>query len=731
MRAPPWPTLSPPAIVAESLLAVGQPIRTALRPGAAAPAAHVVRALAAGIALPGATDPAPEWLHPTQRRAYSRTLAALRRHRGALLAEPTGSGKTFIALAVAGRWQRGPIACIVPAGLAPQWRAAAHQVGLPLVVATHQQVSRGRLPVGTKGLVLVDESHHFRHPQILRYGHLADFLVGRPALLISATPIVNRVDDLAHQLRLVVRDDALALDGLASLTGSLASAPEALGALVILTDAARDRIPLRTVETTRTPIARTGRVLLAGIDKLGLSTDQGAARLIRGVLWRALASSPAALAAGLRRYQLLLAHAVDARAAGRNLSRQILRQWVGQAGDQLVLWELLPDLITASDLALEDDLRLTELIRGAETAASEGDPRLEQLAALLRDGKRTLVFTTARDTVAWLRRRLPDPVGWCTGEAAGLGPMRISRSALFTAFATEAGPRVLVASDVAAEGLDLQSAERVVHYDLPWTETRLRQREGRAARLGSRHAVVSVVRFEPPAELERRLRQSDAIARSARAAASAGIGVEDVWQWRDVLARRFAGSPSIEGVAAVCSRHSGALAGVTFEGDRGQTAIAPVLLWLDRDGGPRSDPGWLAARLDEAAHGRDRRWEQAELAGALDSLAAPVARRLRRAHQARWEASPGGATARIVVRRLTADARAAARDRNAARLRHLERALGIVCGGLTAGEARLLDRCVQASDDHLLATIAALVPRDPLPAAIPARLIGVVLFGPG
>ncbi|MBI3746094.1 MAG: hypothetical protein HY264_06140 [Chloroflexi bacterium] len=42
----------------------------------------------------------------------------------------------------------------------------------------------------------------------------------------------------------------------------------------------------------------------------------------------------------------------------------------------------------------------------------------------------------------------------------------------------------LLASDVAAEGLNLQRAGRIVHYDLPWTAVRLEQRDGRALRQG-------------------------------------------------------------------------------------------------------------------------------------------------------------------------------------------------------------------------------------------------------
>ena len=171
--------------------------------------------------------------------------------------------------------------------------------------------------------------------------------------------------------------------------------------------------------------------MLRGIDELRLSTDGGVARLLRGLLWRALASSPAALLGALRRYESLLAHAADARADGRTLSRQRLRQWVGVVAEQLVLWELLPDDAGNTDLILDDALTLRRLIDTARAAVRATDPKLDQLRTLLSDGRPTLVFCAARDTVDYLRRRLGGFPGWCTGEAAGIGSLRVSRNGLF------------------------------------------------------------------------------------------------------------------------------------------------------------------------------------------------------------------------------------------------------------------------------------------------------------
>jgi hypothetical protein len=62
-------------------------------------------------------------------------------------------------------------------------------------------------------------------------------------------------------------------------------------------------------------------------------------------------------------------------------------------------------------------------------------------------------------------------------------------------------------------------------------------------------------------------------------------------------------------------------------------------------------------------------------------------------------------------------------------LAELERALAILSGGLTAGEARLAASLARASDVELLASFARLPPSDRPPEAVAPRLFGLILFG--
>jgi hypothetical protein len=258
VRCSAWPAT--PRIVAEALVAVADPLLTIIRPGPGAAGAAVAASLAQSLSPPEATDRAPSWLLPEQVRSFRRTLYAVRHFGGALLADPVGSGKTYVALAVAAALNRGPTACLVPATLLDQWAAVAARLGVPITLCSHQQVSRGRLPERSRGLVVIDESHHFRNQRTRRYAHLAPWLVGRRALLVAATPVVNRAHDLASQILLSVRDDALALDGIISLGALLSrgcSAP-ALGSVIIESDAVTEHRPQRTSRVSLPAAAECG-----------------------------------------------------------------------------------------------------------------------------------------------------------------------------------------------------------------------------------------------------------------------------------------------------------------------------------------------------------------------------------------------------------------------------------------------------------------------------------------
>ncbi|HTO73299.1 MAG TPA: helicase-related protein, partial [Gemmatimonadales bacterium] len=539
-----WPDA--PRVVAEALVDVAEPLSGVVGVGPAAPAPEVARAMAAAMALPVSPVSPPAWLLPSQRQSFGRARAALDRYGGALLAESVGTGKSWIALAVAASQRGGgPATAIVPAALVEQWNATAARAGVRINLWSHERLSRGRTPPGRSGLVIIDESHRFRNPATRRYLTLAPWLADRRVLLLSATPVVNHLADLSAQLLLGVPDDALRPFGYPSIRRELDEGRgcSALGEVVVQSITASggpERYHHSIVINALVPPP-----IVEGLDRLACSKLKPIARLIAGVAWRAAASSPAALLGVLNRYRTLLHHANDALREGRPLDRARLREFTGQLIEQMVMWGLLdsPAQPTARDLDLEDLPRLDDLIPQARAWYEAGDEKLRRLGRLLGDRRPTLVFTVARETVRYLRDRLPPPVAWSSGERAGLGSSALPRPVVWSWFSpngtwagTGSRPSTLVSTDVAAEGLDLQRAERVVHYDLPWTEVRMAQRDGRAARLGSWHGRVEIVRFLPPPEIETRLAQTQILSRKAALPERAGLGTRgrEMWQWRDL-----------------------------------------------------------------------------------------------------------------------------------------------------------------------------------------------------
>jgi Helicase conserved C-terminal domain len=372
------------------------------------------------------------------------------------------------------------------------------------------------------------------------------------------------------------------------------------------------------------------------------------------------------------------------------------------------------------------------------TVAEDGDDKRTRLCEILSDGVPSLVFTAFRETVRYLRDGMGDSrLAWCTGERAGIGRTLLPRPHVLGWFregpSSSLAPKHLIVTDVAAEGLDLQRAGRVVHYDLPWTPMRLEQREGRSVRYGSRYAQVEVVRFALPPAVERSLRLESMLARKRRLPALVGLGSAGmhVWRWRNELALRFSGAAALAGVARVVSPHEGLLAGFALHsaGDR-SAPLSTTVLWLERDGSWTEAPEALSLWLGRAAGGREVvPVEETRLRSWLVLLARPIKERLTLTGSRRWLAPDPAPAVRRVAARLQVFTREAARMHQPNRLVQLEHALGFVTRGHTAGEAALIERLADSSDAELERVTPKLPQGRAQWGGIEARLTGLVLFG--
>ncbi|MEV6098674.1 helicase-related protein [Nocardia sp. NPDC051981] len=166
------------------------------------------------------------------------------------------------------------------------------------------------------------------------------------------------------------------------------------------------------------------------------------------------------------------------------------------------LEESVVDAATAAQTIAELDIeiaQLTELVNLARTVRDSGEDRKwSEVRSLLldepllsgRDGtpRKLIVFTEHKDTLNYLTAQIRNVFG---REDAVVtihgGTRRDERRTIREDFTHNPDVRVLVATDAAGEGLNLQSAHLMINYDLPWNPNRIEQRFGRIHRIGQRH----------------------------------------------------------------------------------------------------------------------------------------------------------------------------------------------------------------------------------------------------
>ena len=149
---------------------------------------------------------------------------------------------------------------------------------------------------------------------------------------------------------------------------------------------------------------------------------------------------------------------------------------------------------TAGDLKSELG-ELDRLIDLAEhTARTKPDTKLDRLISEIGGigGDKLLIFSEYRDTLNYLEENIAK---MRRGDGSGYAVCRIDgtmkmtdREAAQEAFRTHS--QIMLATDAAREGINLQFCHRMVNYDLPWTPVSLEQRMGRLHRYGQEHDVV-------------------------------------------------------------------------------------------------------------------------------------------------------------------------------------------------------------------------------------------------
>ena len=127
----------------------------------------------------------------------------------------------------------------------------------------------------------------------------------------------------------------------------------------------------------------------------------------------------------------------------------------------------------------EDEIKLREL-RDALRRLSSTFPN--------KPDRKILIFTESRDTLEYLEKKIKE---WGYSVNVIHGGMRLDdRINAEKVFKNET--EVMVATEAAGEGINLQFCHLMINYDIPWNPNRLEQRMGRIHRYGQQKEVYVV-----------------------------------------------------------------------------------------------------------------------------------------------------------------------------------------------------------------------------------------------
>ncbi|MDP2643503.1 MAG: helicase-related protein [Desulfobacterales bacterium] len=135
--------------------------------------------------------------------------------------------------------------------------------------------------------------------------------------------------------------------------------------------------------------------------------------------------------------------------------------------------------------SLLNELFTTAAIAGrvAEPDAPYGNREIPRPRASIH--QKLVLFTEHRDTLSYLESRITTLLGRKEAVVMIHGSMgREDRRKAQESFRHDPTVQILLATDAAGEGINLQRAHLMVNYDLPWNPNRLEQRFGRIHRIG-------------------------------------------------------------------------------------------------------------------------------------------------------------------------------------------------------------------------------------------------------
>jgi len=172
---------------------------------------------------------------------------------------------------------------------------------------------------------------------------------------------------------------------------------------------------------------------------------------------------------------------------------------------------------------LHHDLELLRQVEALWQHVDE-DPKLDAFSKQLKTDralkKRLVVFTESKETGDYLfeeiNRQYPGRVMFFSSQGGSAGHPAVThnparaRDLIKAAFdpnqkECDENLRILITTDVLAEGVNLHRGNVLINYDLPWNPTRVLQRAGRINRLGTEHSDIFIYNFFPTTQADAHL----------------------------------------------------------------------------------------------------------------------------------------------------------------------------------------------------------------------------------
>ncbi|MBN1292670.1 MAG: helicase [Candidatus Latescibacteria bacterium] len=138
-----------------------------------------------------------------QKQAAIQAKKILTRYNGVFIADVVGLGKTFTTSLLLQQLY-GKTLVICPPVLAGYWKESLFDFGIRSVEVESLGKLHKIIKKGTEkyDYIVIDEAHRFRNEGTQSYADLLDICRGKKIILVTATPLNNKIDDIFAQLKL-------------------------------------------------------------------------------------------------------------------------------------------------------------------------------------------------------------------------------------------------------------------------------------------------------------------------------------------------------------------------------------------------------------------------------------------------------------------------------------------------------------------------------------------------